>query len=125
MSDPDQTWPAVQAERLQGPEAGWETMHRNLAAYAVVTEAEMYANGSRRLTVIHGPDAGVEDLVDAVDQAAHTAGYNGGGTILSRTDRTSWTWPSTHAPAALIVQAAADQAHQLNPGHWHIEADDH
>lgn len=123
--------PAKPADRLRGPEAGWENLHRNLAADAAVAEAELYAAGNRRLSVTHDTDHGtdhemaVQVLVDAVDQVARDTGYSGGGTFTNRPGRTIWTWPSTDVPAGAVVRAAADQARRLNPGHWTIDADDH
>ena len=109
--------------------SGWDAMHRTLAADAVVAEALLYASGGRRVTVEHGQpltnqaDALVRQLVDDVDQAAASAGYQGGGTVTSRGTSITWTFPSTDVPARQLVLAARLAADRLNPGSWVISAD--
>ncbi len=110
--------------------SGWEAMHRNLAADAVVAEALLYASGGRRLTVEHGQPlteqaaALVRQLVDEVDQAVEDAGYCGGGTVTDRATSITWTFPSTDVPARQLVLAARVAADRLSPGGWIVTADD-
>jgi hypothetical protein len=110
--------------------SGWEAMHRNLAADAVLTEAVLYASGGRRLTVEHGQPLTLEaedllqQLVDDVDAAVTAAGYVGGGTVTSRATSITWTFPSTETCAARqLVLAAGLAADRLNPGDWIITSD--
>ncbi len=111
--------------------SGWEALHRNLAADAVLAEAALYASGGRRLTVEHGQPlteqaaALVQQLVDAVDQAVDAAGYLDGGTVTDRPISITWTFPSTDVPARQLVLAARLAVDRLNPGGWVITADDH
>ncbi len=92
--------------------SGWEAMHRNLAADAVLAEAVLYASGGRRLTIEHGQPltdqaaALVQQLVDDVDQAAAAASYLGGGTVSGRRTSITWTFPSSDVPARELVLAA-------------------
>lgn len=110
---------------------GWETMLRNLAADAVLTDAALYASGRRRLTVEHGEpltadaDELVHRLVEQVDAAVDAAGYIGGGLLIGRLTSLTWTFPSTDVPARNLVDAARAVADRLNPGGWVITADDH
>jgi hypothetical protein len=109
--------------------SGWEAMHRNLAADAVLAEAVLYASGGRRLTVEHGHPlteqaaALVQQLVDDVDRAVADAGYLGGGSVTSRATSITWTFPSTNVPSRQLVNAARGAADRLNPGTWVINAD--
>ncbi len=111
--------------------SGWEAMHRNLAADAVLADAALYASGGRRLTVEHGQPltdqaaALVQQLVDDIDQAAEAAGHLGGGTVTTRATSITWTFPSTHVPARHLVLTARLVADRLNPGGWIVTADDH
>lgn len=109
--------------------SGWDATHRNLAADAVVAEAQLYASGARRLTVEHGQPltdqaaALVQQLVDDVDHAAASAGYLGGGTVTSRRTSITWTFPSSDVPALHLVEAARAAAGRLSPGTWVVTAD--
>ena len=111
--------------------SGWEAMHRNLAADAVLADAALYAGGGRRVTVEHGQPlteqaaALVQQLVDAVEQAVTAAGYRGGGTATSRPTSITWTFPSHDVPALTLVLAARQAADTLNPGSWIVSVDDH
>jgi hypothetical protein len=113
------------------PTSGWEAMHRNLAADAVLAEAVLYASGGRRLTVEHGQPltqqaaALVQQLVDEVDQAVEDAGYCGGGTVTGRATSITWTFLSGEVPARQLVLAAQRAADFRNPGGWIVTADDH
>ena len=110
-------------------DSGWEVMHRNLAADAVVAEALLYASGGRRLTVDHGQPltdqaaALVQQLIADVDQAAADAGCPIGGTVTSRGASITWTFPSTDVPARELLRASRQAADRLNPGTWVITAD--
>jgi hypothetical protein len=114
-----------------GRTSGWEAMHRNLAADAVLAEAALYASGGRRLTVEHGQPlteqatALLRQLVDDVDTAAAAAGYLGGGTVTARPASITWTFLSTDVPALVLVLAARQAADTLNPGTWIVSADDY
>ncbi len=111
--------------------SGWEAMHRNLAADAVLAEAVLYASGGQRLTVEHGQpltdqaSALLQRLVDDVDQAVEAAGYLGGGSITERPTSITWTFPSTDVPARQLVLAARLAAERLTPGGWIITGDDY
>ena len=111
--------------------SGWQAMHRNLAADAVVADALLYATGGRRLTVEHGKPltmaaaALVRQLVDDVDRAAAAAGCLGGVTVTARSTSITWTFSSTDVPARLLVLAAREAACRLDPGGWVITADDY
>jgi hypothetical protein len=105
------------------------TWHRNLAAAAVVAEAERYAAGERWITVVTGD---LESAADAerlralhagIEAAVAAADYTGYERISGRNDRTTWCWWAT--PAAKLVRAARVAADRLNPGWWQIEADDY
>jgi hypothetical protein len=111
--------------------SGWEALHRNLAADAVLAEAALYAAGGRRLTVEHGQPlteqaaALVQQLVDDVDAAASAAGFLGSGTVTDRPTSITWTFPCTDVPARQSVLAARQAADALNPGTWIVTADDY
>ena len=105
--------------------SGWEAMHRNLAADAVVAEALLYASGGRRLTVEHGQPltdqaaALVQQLVDDVDQAAAAAGYLGGGTVTSRGASITWTFPSTDSPRSATGLGRPSRCRPAEP--WRLD----
>ena len=111
--------------------SGWEAMQRTLAADAVVAEAMLYASGGRRLTVEHGHPlteqaaAPVQQLFDAVDQAATDAGYLGGGTVTSRPTSITWTFSSSGVAARQLVLAARLAVDRMNPGGWIVNGDDY
>lgn len=112
--------------------SSWETMLRNLAAEAVLTDAALYAAGHRRLTVEHGeptspptPPSSCTASSSKVNAVVDAAGHVGGTLLLGRLTSLTWTFPSTDVPARNLVIAARAVADRLNPGGWVITADEH
>jgi hypothetical protein len=125
MADADEPQEQRPGGRLQGPEAGWDNMLRNLASDAAVADAEAYARGERRLTVHHylRDDRELDELLDVVADAIGSIPQGTGSRFTSVGRSTRWYF----SPPAAAEQLAAARAavERINPGHWRIDADVH
>lgn len=113
-----------------------ERLLRELAAEIVIDEAEQYAAGRRRLTVLHGlrPDqrAELDELTTFVDDVCRRHGIESVGGVATSSylvgkhpRGTRWTrWlfgPPTAVTDIAIVRDALTQRYP----EWPIEADDY
>lgn len=110
---------------------GWSSLAANLAADAVLFDAQLYAAGCRRLTVEHGEpltEQAIALLVQLIADVDHAALRTDASSCTRLIRPTSVTWTFTgsdQVPAQSVVLAARRAADSRNPGGWVITADDY